>query len=155
MSSGTLLSDATDEWPFSLGGAGRAPLSSKKEVPVRVDALSLRLPRDASICMVSGPKGVLGSSVMDRSWSWLSCANARSSVVGWMPEVFLACWNPRWPTMEERRGCTGLVLMFGEAKRAEFLELSVGGRNLESRKPESMCSFSSQLKSQVDSASRS
>lgn len=155
MSSGTLLSEATDEWPFSLAGAGRAPLSSKKEVPVRVEALSLRLPRDASICMSSGPKGVLGSSVMDTSWSWLSCGGDRSSVVAWMPEVFLACWNPRWPTMEERLGCTGLVLMSGEAKMTEFLELSVGERNLESRKPASICSFSSQLKSHVDSASRS
>ena len=156
MSSGTLLSEATDEWPFSLlGGAGRAPLSSKKEVPVRFEALSSRLPRDASMCMISGPKSGLGSSVMDTSWSWLSCADTRSSAVAWVPEVFLACWKPRWPTTEERRGCRGLVLRFVEAKRAEFLEPSVGGMNFESRKPASICSFSSQLKSHVDSASRS
>lgn len=122
---------------------------------MRVEALSLRLPSEVSMCMISGPNKGLDSSVMDTSWSWLSCDETRSSEAAGFAEMFLACRNPRWPTTEERRGCKGLVLMFVAAKSAEFLETSVDGRNFESRKPASICSFSSQLKSHVDSASRS
>jgi hypothetical protein len=80
MSSGTLLSEAMDEWPLSLLGAvGRMPLSYEAqeldfwwpELPVRVEALSLMLPTEVLRCIISGPNIGFESSLPGTSCSWL------------------------------------------------------------------------------------
>ena len=71
MSSGTLFSEPMEACPLSLPGAGWTPLSKDAqeldfwwpELPVRVEALSLRLPNEEALrCMSSGPNIGFASS---------------------------------------------------------------------------------------------
>lgn len=119
---------------------------------MRVEALSLMLPSEVLRCMISGPNIGFDSSLSDMSSSSLFWVPASWSSS--MTDVVLACWKPRWPTIDERRRCRGLVVCADVANKAELLDPSLGGRNFESRKTPSMfSSFSSQWKSHVDSAS--
>ena len=72
------------------------------ELPVRVEVLSLR-------CESSGPNMDFEISSPRTRSSWDAAGSGPSGIVA----VDLAYWKPRWPTIEKRRRCEGLVLCVG------------------------------------------